>query len=240
MEARDTQSPNSSTTVRPSQVVESRQAASSNRWSLEGSQAIRRRYGRLRLRSPPERTTRCSSHPKVQPSNECNERTSHDHIMWSSDKLIHQGATTGSTLRWRPASHSRNRRHLPEVRCLSAESDVPIVARWIASPAPSAPRVSHPLSGLIPAHPCGCCFKPHPPIGFMGLQSFSRRGQPGCLSAPTCSPAIGHSRAHRTSRRVCGRRHTCSASRTGMRDTPPEALAPELCSDRASDTPRDG
>lgn len=28
--------------------------------------------------------------------------------------------------------------------------------RWFTSPTPSALRVSHPLSGLIPAHPCGC------------------------------------------------------------------------------------
>lgn len=53
-------------------------------------------------------------------------------------------------------SHSRSRRHLPEVPCLSAESDASIVTRWIASPAPSALRVSHPLSGLLPMHPRGC------------------------------------------------------------------------------------
>jgi hypothetical protein len=125
------------------------------------------------------------SRPKAVTKYGVHERTSHDHT--------HVVGATNSSTRGRlpdlpegriPASRSRNRRHLPEVRCLSAESDMPIVTRWIASPAPSALRVSHPLSGLIPAHPRGCCFKPHPPIGFMGLQSFSRRGQPRCLSAP--------------------------------------------------------
>lgn len=57
-----------------------------------------------------------------------------------------------------------------------------------------------PSQRFDPGTPLWLCFKPHPPIGFMGLQSFSRRGQPVCLSAPHCSPAIRHSRTSRTSR----------------------------------------
>lgn len=37
-----------------------------------------------------------------------------------------------------------------EVRCLSTKSAMVIVVRRFTSPTPSAPRVSHPLSGLIP------------------------------------------------------------------------------------------
>lgn len=42
------------------------------------------------------------------------------------------------------------------VQCLPTKSTSRIVTRRLASPTPSALRVSHPLSGLIPAHPCGC------------------------------------------------------------------------------------
>lgn len=51
----------------------------------------------------------------------------------------------------------------PEVRFLSAKSTRLIVTCRIASPTPSAHRVSHPLSGLIPPEPCGlvsCHFRP--------------------------------------------------------------------------------
>jgi len=48
-----------------------------------------------------------------------------------------------------------DRRRLPEVRCLSAESGISIVTRRFTSPTPSALSVSHALSGLIPIHPRG-------------------------------------------------------------------------------------
>jgi hypothetical protein len=48
-----------------------------------------------------------------------------------------------------------NRRRLPEVRCLSAKSVTVVGTRRFTSPTPSALRVSHPLSGLLPPRPCG-------------------------------------------------------------------------------------
>jgi len=41
------------------------------------------------------------------------------------------------------------------VQCLPTKSASRIVTRRLASPTPSALRVSHPLSGLIPSKPCG-------------------------------------------------------------------------------------
>lgn len=54
---------------------------------------------------------------------------------------------SGSQLRSEDSYHG--------VRCLSAKSDERIVLRRFASPTPFALRVSHPLSDLIPVHPCG-------------------------------------------------------------------------------------
>jgi len=76
------------------------------------------------------------------------------------------------------------------VRRLSTESATTIVARRIASPAPSALRVSHPPSGFIPSQPRGlvsCHIRPQA----FGLQSFfravsravSRRSVLSCHSA---------------------------------------------------------
>lgn len=98
-----------------------------------------------------------------------------------------------------------------------------------------------PSQRFDPGTPLWLCFKPHPPIGFMGLQSFSRRGQPVCLSAPlllSCHQALQNEpnkSATFASIEPCIRQ----AGHTGF-DTPQEALATELCSDRASDTPGDG
>lgn len=50
------------------------------------------------------------------------------------------------------------------------------------------------------------CFKPHPPLGFMGLQSFSRRGQPWCLSAPIALMPSGAPQRVGQADCVCGRR----------------------------------
>jgi hypothetical protein len=77
----------------------------------------------------------------------------------------------------RPGSHSRSRRHLPEVPYLSAESDAPIVALACL---PSAIRSQGfaPSQRFHPGASSWLYFKPHPPLGFMGLQSFSRRSQP--------------------------------------------------------------
>jgi hypothetical protein len=58
------------------------------------------------------------------------------------------------------------------VRPLSAKSAQAVVTRRFASPTPSALRVSHPLSGLIPPGPGGFVSRHIRPQGF-GLQSFS-------------------------------------------------------------------
>lgn len=98
-----------------------------------------------------------------------------------------------------------------------------------------------PSQRFDPGTPLRLYFKPHPPVGLMGLQSFSRRGQPRCLSAPHCSLAIRHSRTSRASRLRLRDVEPCIRQAGDMGfDTPLEALASELCSDRASDTPGDG
>lgn len=126
--------------------------------------------------------------------------TSHDHIVWSARQIRHQRATTRATRRHTPASHSRNRRHLPEVLCLSTVSDVSIVDTLVCLTNAFRSQGFSPSQRFDPDTPSWLYFKPHPPLGLMGLQSFSRRGQPRCLSAPHYSPAIRHSRTSRTSR----------------------------------------
>jgi hypothetical protein len=69
---------------------------------------------------------------------------------------IAAGAATDLPEDRRPAPRSRDRRHLPRFGAFQRNQMCRSLMRWIASPAPSAPRVSHPLSGLIPAHPRGC------------------------------------------------------------------------------------
>jgi len=59
------------------------------------------------------------------------------------------------------------------VRCLSTESVTMIVECRIASPTPSALRVSHPLSGFIPSSPRGFISRHIRPQAF-GLQSLFR------------------------------------------------------------------
>jgi hypothetical protein len=47
-----------------------------------------------------------------------------------------------------------------------------IVMRWLTSPAPSVPRVSHPLNGFHPTGASWFCFTPHPSIGFWPPELF--------------------------------------------------------------------
>jgi len=92
-------------------------------------------------------------------------------------------------------SLSRNQRHLPEVRCLSTESDGPIVDALVCLTNAFRSQGFAPSQRFDPGTPSWLCFKPHPSIGFMGLQSFSHRGQPWCLSALSAllpSSAPGH------------------------------------------------
>jgi hypothetical protein len=93
----------------------------------------------------------------VNPTGAGDEQTFRTPNVWSSRQARpSEGDTWTCPKTGADVSHSRRRRHLPEVPCLSAESDASIVTRWIASPAPSALRVSHPLSGLLPMHPRSC------------------------------------------------------------------------------------
>jgi hypothetical protein len=140
-----------------------------------------------------------------------------------------------------PASRSRDRRHLPEVPCLSAESGAPIVDALDCLPSAFRSQGFSPSQRFDPGTPSRLCFKSHPLVGFVGLQSFSRHGQSSCLSTraallPSGAPWTRVGRADR----VCGLR--CDVRQAGRPtfDTPPETLASELCSDRASVTLHDG
>jgi len=96
------------------------------------------------------------------------------------------------------------------------------------------------LSAVSSRYTLWLYFKPHPPLGFMGLQSFSRRGQPWCLSAPIALLPSGTPQRVGQADRACGRRPISHpANRTNRQAMPLEALVPELCSNRASDTPFD-
>lgn len=79
------------------------------------------------------------------------QRTAHTGPVRSSAKASQPPCRSGELV----TTRSRSRRHLPKVRYLSAKSEWPIVARRLASPTPSAPRVSHSLSGFLPASPRG-------------------------------------------------------------------------------------
>lgn len=158
--------------------------------------------GSLRCR---ERTQRmCSKrrrNPKVAGFIEHGEQTCRDHIVWprstSSNTRERAQRLSGDRAL---VSHSRSRRHLPEVRCLSAASDASIVARWLASPAPSALRVSHPLSGFIPMHPVAVFQATSAPRLHGPSELFPSRSAVVPLGT-RCSLAIGRSTTHRTSRR---------------------------------------
>jgi hypothetical protein len=118
------------------------------------------------------RTSSATSQPVVTPS--CGQR----------DKRTHQGATHGSARR-------------RGVRCLTAgiEDTFPRFGTFRRNQMcrslsaldclPSAFRSQgfSPSQRFDPGTPSWLYFKPHPPVGFMGLQSFSHRGQPSCLSA---------------------------------------------------------
>lgn len=97
-----------------------------------------------------------------------------------------------------------------------------------------------PSQRFHPGTPSWLYFKPHPPIGFMGLQSFSRRGQPWCLSALSALLPSGAPR-HTPDKPMASAAREASVRQAGPTalDTPPETLDSELCSDRASDTPHD-
>lgn len=79
------------------------------------------------------------------------QRTAHTGPVRSSAEPPQPPCRSGELV----TTRSRSRRHLPKVRYLSAKSDWPIVTRRLASPTPSAPRVSHSLSGFLPANPRG-------------------------------------------------------------------------------------
>jgi len=196
----------------------------------------------LRFREPPHRTQPGLRYARRQQQR---GRVHKQPVMTTScgrrDKPTHQRATTGShpgvaSGVSQQESKTPSRGSLPFGGVRSAD-------RCALACLPSAFRSQGfaPSQRFYPGTPSWLFFKPHPPLGFMGLQSFSHRGQPWCLSAPAAllpSGAPGHSR---TSRLVLAHRtHPLGQAEQTAHDTPPEALAPELCSDRASDTPRDG
>lgn len=158
-----------------------------------------------------------------------------------------------------PTSTTIRRRHtdLPEDRCSCVSqqetktpsrgsmpfSGIRCIDRYALDCLPSAIRSQgfSPSQRFAPDAPSRLYFKPHPLVGFLGLQSFSHRSQPRCLSTSPCSPAI------RCSMTLIGRTDCACDVRSappgepdGMCSASPETLAPELCSDRASDTLTDG
>jgi hypothetical protein len=224
-------------------IVTDRESAASRevlRWSLEGSQAIRFRRSRCVSASRSAGCIRRQPRPKAGADKKVHERNSHDHKCGRGDKSRHQGSTREPSEDGRSSSRSRNRRHLPEVRCLSTESGEPIVDTLDCLPSAIRSQGFSPSQRFDPGSPSWLCFKPHPSLGFMGLQSFSRRGQPWCLSTPVALlPSGAPGRTGRTDTSVSVDT-SVRANRTDMCDTPPEPPASELCSDRTSDTLRAG
>jgi hypothetical protein len=147
-------SPCSAATVRSSQIVDPRQAA----WPYGNRSRDRKRSGpmtTLRCRERRIGGTRHPSRPEAATDDQVHARTGRDHIVWSAQQT-------------QPPEGDDRICPKAEARSLAAgiEDTFPRFnafrrnqmrrsLRWIASPAPSAPRVSHPLSGFIPAHPRG-------------------------------------------------------------------------------------
>jgi hypothetical protein len=200
-------SPYSSTTGRSSQIVDPRQAARPSvaaradrkRSGADGATAFPRAAASDAARSP--------SRPKAQQRDRVHEQPAMTTSCGRRDKPTHQRATTGSALRRmtgvsQQESKTPSRGSLPfgGVRCAD---------RCALACLPSAFRSQgfSPSQRFHPGTPSWLCFKPHPPLGFMGLQSFSRRGQPWCLSAPVALLSSGAPRQSRTSRLVWMRRH---------------------------------
>jgi hypothetical protein len=72
----------------------------------------------------------------------------------------------------RRVSRSRDRRHLPEVRCLSAESDVPIVDTLVYLTSAFRSQGFSPSQRFDPGTPSRLCFKSHPLVGFVAFRAF--------------------------------------------------------------------
>jgi hypothetical protein len=197
---------------------------------------------RLRFREPPPRSNRVSvtavrrSQTHRMPRASLPWTTS-----WSTDKPIHQGRHTVPPEGGWPMSHSRNRRHLPEVLCLTAESGASIVDTLALPAGAFRSQGFTPSQRLDPDTPSWLYFKPTSTQRLHGpSELFPPRAAAVSLDT-RCSPAIGRSRT-RAGRadRIYGARSIHLACQTDPLDTPPETLASELCSDRASDTLRDG
>jgi hypothetical protein len=117
------------------------------------------------------------------------------------------GSITRAARRWAPEQRATT----PSMGFGASRRNQPrgSLARRLTSPAPSAPRVSHPLSGLIPSGPRGFVSRHIRPQAF-GLQSFSRSTSPPRLSArgallPSRSPTGGPNRGPDTHMRaICG------------------------------------
>jgi hypothetical protein len=156
IEERNTQSPCSSTTVRSSQIANPRQAAR----SFDGRSRDRKRSGSDAAaafpRAAPPDASAVSHARKREQTRRCTSET----VMTTN--VV--GATNPDTKGRRESHPKTGARRLaagiedtfPRFVAFRRNQVNRSLTRWIASPAPSAPRVSHPLSGLIPAHPRGC------------------------------------------------------------------------------------
>lgn len=169
-----------------------------------------------------------------------NEQTCHDHIVWSERQTIHQRATAGSARRRvtgvsQQESKTPSRGSLPfgGIRCAD---------RYTLDCLPSAIR----SQGFSPSQR----FHPGTPswLLFQATSAHRLHGPSELLpSRPAVVPLGTHLLScHRALQDAPASRHVCGANELPVRqaertvlDTPPEALATELCSDRASDTLRD-
>lgn len=157
-----------------------------------------------------------------------------------SDKPSARGPQPGPPEgRW-PVVHSRNRRHLPEVRCLSTESDAPIVDTLDCLPSAFRSQGLSPSQRFDPGTPSWLLFQA---TSVRRLHGPSELLPSRSAVVPLGTPLLS---CHRALQGAPASRCVCDTSEASVRQAErktlaasPEALAPELCSDRASDTPHD-
>jgi hypothetical protein len=126
-------------------------------------------------------------------------------------------------------SHHRNRVHLPEVHCLSAKSDMPIVNVTAYLTATLRSQGFSPSQRFDPGTPLRLCFAPHPLVGF----------RPSELLPP--EPAVTPHDAHcsHAIRRTLSSTTSWRDKHTRQSTSRMQALTSERCSGLVSDTPQD-
>jgi hypothetical protein len=176
-EASDTPTLRLSITGRSSPIV-SPQRTASIQGSNSRSQATERPPRRPRFRvSPPRGSPNDHRDPKVRQKSESNEPAATTSC-GPADKHYQPRATLDPARR-RTTEVSQQETKTPSRGSLPF-GGIRCTDRYALDCLPSAFRSQgfSPSQRFDPGAPSWLCFKPHPPIGFMGLQSFSRRSQP--------------------------------------------------------------